>query len=70
MLNVDLIKRNKVQASSNKNKNCWIPVQRLWSVKHEKRDTQALLCTVRQRWETFKQDVMTKSQERTMKKLC
>jgi len=33
-----LPKENKVQTSSNKNKTCWHAIQRLWSVKHEKRD--------------------------------
>ena len=33
-------KRDKVQASSNKDKECWHEAQRLWSIKHEKRDKQ------------------------------
>jgi len=40
ILSVDLIKRNKVQASSNRDKSYWLPVQRLWSVKQETRDIQ------------------------------
>jgi len=34
------LKENKVQTSTDKNKTCRPATQRLWSVKHEKRDRQ------------------------------